>query len=271
MTLLLLAIVGAVEAVVYQGRYRATHGSVLAAGFTTSLVCVLRVAFVTLGVAAVMREQWAWAIVAYAVPAAIVTAAVRWFELRRERANMDKLWGWGQDLDPREDLQRMLRASAYPTIEDFRRAEAEAEAEARDAKEYHTFELMQRWNAVVVGAEGWGWGVNRLRIGDVIAINGRDHVVYAKTTHPYFRVEARLCDLSTWFTGMCCTVDGAHRVAYRSLEAARRACTRKMWECYTDAGRARKLRTKTLHRERGYKWAKRAAAIERLSMAGRVA
>lgn len=82
--LIALAGIGAVEAVVYQGRYRATHGTPTAAGVWTFAVCVLRVAFVGLGVAAIMREQWAAALLAYAVPASIVTAWARAGEIRRE-------------------------------------------------------------------------------------------------------------------------------------------------------------------------------------------
>lgn len=83
MTIPLLAVVGSVEAVVYQGRYRATHGSPLAAGLWTLAVCILRVAFVGLGVSAAMKDQWAAAAAAYAVPAAAVTCWVRWCECYR--------------------------------------------------------------------------------------------------------------------------------------------------------------------------------------------
>lgn len=75
MTALLLGIVGMAEAVVYQGRYRATHGSPLAAGAWTLAVC--------LGVSAALKDQWAAALVAYAVPAAAVTAWVRACEIER--------------------------------------------------------------------------------------------------------------------------------------------------------------------------------------------
>lgn len=80
MNLLLLAVIGAAEAVVYQGRYRATHGSPFAAGAWTLLVCLLRVAWVALSVSAVLAEQWI-AAACYAVPAAIVTGLVRAREL----------------------------------------------------------------------------------------------------------------------------------------------------------------------------------------------
>lgn len=83
MTALLLGVVGMAEAVVYQGRYRATHGSPLAAGAWTLAVCLLRVGFVCLGVSAAMKDQWAAALVAYAVPAAAVTAWVRACEIER--------------------------------------------------------------------------------------------------------------------------------------------------------------------------------------------
>lgn len=71
MTLLLLAIVGSVEAVVYQGRYRATHGTPMAVGLWTLAVCVLRVLFVGLGVGAIMGG--AGLVACYAVPAALTT------------------------------------------------------------------------------------------------------------------------------------------------------------------------------------------------------
>lgn len=83
MTCLLIFVVAVAEAIVYQQRYRATHGTPLAAGFWTLLVCALRVGFVALGVSAVMRDQWVWALVCYAVPAAIVTGVVRWVETRK--------------------------------------------------------------------------------------------------------------------------------------------------------------------------------------------
>lgn len=74
MTLLLLAVVGSVEAVVYQGRYRATHGTPMAVGLWTLAVCVLRVLFVGLGVGAIMGGAGLVAAVAcYAVPAALTT------------------------------------------------------------------------------------------------------------------------------------------------------------------------------------------------------
>jgi len=78
---LLLAIVGTAEAVVYQARYRATHGTPIEAAGWTFAVCVLRVAFVSLGVSAALANQWAVAVLAYAVPAAVVTSAVRLVEL----------------------------------------------------------------------------------------------------------------------------------------------------------------------------------------------
>jgi len=47
------------------------------------LRCLLRVAFVALGVSAALKDQWAAALVAYAVPAAAVTAWVRVCEIER--------------------------------------------------------------------------------------------------------------------------------------------------------------------------------------------
>lgn len=86
-TLVWLAMVGAVEAVVYQGRYRATHGTAFSASGWTLLVCVLRVAFVSLGVGAMLGNAGVVpAMLCYGVPAAIVTGLVRGREVRREVA-----------------------------------------------------------------------------------------------------------------------------------------------------------------------------------------
>lgn len=83
MTLLLLALVGMAEAVVHQSRYRATFGTPLSVGVWTLLLCLLRVGFVALGVSVMLREQWALALFAYAVPAAVTTAVARGLELRK--------------------------------------------------------------------------------------------------------------------------------------------------------------------------------------------
>jgi uncharacterized protein (DUF983 family) len=83
LTLVLLAAVAVLEAVVYQNRYRATHGTPVAAGLWTFAVCVLRVAFVAMGVSAAMSgEHWLGVVLAYAVPAAIVTGLVRAREIK---------------------------------------------------------------------------------------------------------------------------------------------------------------------------------------------
>ena len=79
----LLLLIGVVEAVVYQGRYRATHGSALAATWYTLLVCLLRTAWLALGVSAILREQWIEASLIYAVPAAVVTGLVRAREIKK--------------------------------------------------------------------------------------------------------------------------------------------------------------------------------------------
>lgn len=83
MTLLSLAIVGSVEAVVYQGRYRATHGTPLAAGLWTLAVCALRVLFIVFGVSAMLKGDAIAAMLAYALPAACVTGIVRAGEGKR--------------------------------------------------------------------------------------------------------------------------------------------------------------------------------------------
>jgi hypothetical protein len=77
-TPLLLALVGSAEAVVFYFRYRCgDQHSALWVAFWTLLVCVLRVAFVGLGVSAVLAGvPWWLAVLAYAVPAAVVTGFV---------------------------------------------------------------------------------------------------------------------------------------------------------------------------------------------------
>lgn len=76
--LALLALIGTAEAVVYQSRYRATHGTPRAAGVSTFAVCGLRVAFMALGVQTFMASTPWWAVIlAYAVPASLVTAWAR--------------------------------------------------------------------------------------------------------------------------------------------------------------------------------------------------
>lgn len=83
MTLILLAAIAVAEAVVYQGRYRATHGTPMAAGLWTLAVCGLRVAFFGIGVSSLMAgTHWAVLLAAYALPAAIVTGIVRARECR---------------------------------------------------------------------------------------------------------------------------------------------------------------------------------------------
>lgn len=72
----LLAAVGSAEAVVFYFRYRCgdKHSAAWVA-LWTFLVCVLRVAFVGLGVSVVLAGvPWWVAVLAYAVPASVVTA-----------------------------------------------------------------------------------------------------------------------------------------------------------------------------------------------------
>jgi hypothetical protein len=82
LNLILIALVGSLEAVVYQGRYRATHGTARQAAYWTLAVCCLRVWFVALGVGVMLGEAGVFgAMACYAIPAAVVTGLVR----RRER------------------------------------------------------------------------------------------------------------------------------------------------------------------------------------------
>jgi hypothetical protein len=81
-------LIAVAEAVVYQQRYKATNGSAWSACGWTLMVCLLRAAWLGLGVSAVLKDQWLLAAVLYAVPAAIVTGLVRAREIRRERADL---------------------------------------------------------------------------------------------------------------------------------------------------------------------------------------
>jgi hypothetical protein len=85
--LALLALIGTAEAVVYQSRYRATHGTPRAAGVSTFVVCALRVAFMALGVQSFMASTPWWAVIlAYGIPASVVTGAVRAREIRKAKS-----------------------------------------------------------------------------------------------------------------------------------------------------------------------------------------
>lgn len=86
---LLLAGVGAAEAVVYYFRYRCGDAHSPAwVGLWTWLTCVLRVAFVGLGVSAfIAGSPWWVAVLAYATPAAVVTA---WVHHRVKRDNLGR-------------------------------------------------------------------------------------------------------------------------------------------------------------------------------------
>jgi peptidoglycan/LPS O-acetylase OafA/YrhL len=83
--LVLLVVVGTLEAIVYQNRYRATHGTPWAAGLWTFAVCVLRVMFVGSLSVAFKETRPIVACVAYGVPAACVTGAVRGREKKKEQ------------------------------------------------------------------------------------------------------------------------------------------------------------------------------------------
>lgn len=76
MSLYLLAIIAAVEAVVYLWRYRSANRSGRwESAASTFFVCATRVAFVAAGASAVMaREPWWLVGLAYAVPATVATA-----------------------------------------------------------------------------------------------------------------------------------------------------------------------------------------------------
>jgi len=88
--LVLLVVVGTLEAVAYQNRYRATHGTPWAAGAWTFAVCVLRVVFVGSLSVAFKETGPIVACVAYGVPAAVVTGAVRGREKKKEQGRCTK-------------------------------------------------------------------------------------------------------------------------------------------------------------------------------------
>ena len=79
-----LALIAVIEAVVYQRRYRsATHGGPIEAAWWALCTCVLRFAAPLLGVSEFFRGGDPVLLTAvYAVPAALATWAMRWWELR---------------------------------------------------------------------------------------------------------------------------------------------------------------------------------------------
>jgi len=79
-----LSLIAVIEAVVYQRRYRsATCGGPFEAAWWALLTCVLRFAAPLLGVSEFFRGGDPILLTAaYAVPAAMATWVVRWWELR---------------------------------------------------------------------------------------------------------------------------------------------------------------------------------------------
>jgi len=88
LTLLLLAAMGIIEAVVYLWRYRtAVDRFSWQSVASTFGVTATRVGFVVVGASAVFNsEPWYWLILAYAVPATVATAVVHWFADGRQAA-----------------------------------------------------------------------------------------------------------------------------------------------------------------------------------------
>lgn len=78
MSLVLLAVIGVVEALVYIDRIRtAIGGSVWRSALSALLVTCTRIAFVIVGAGAVMAQtSWWWCVVCYAVPATLATVLV---------------------------------------------------------------------------------------------------------------------------------------------------------------------------------------------------
>lgn len=98
-TLLMLAGVGMVEAVVWLFRMRTSMAtSVWASTLAGFLVCLTRIGFVMIGVSAMMANLPWWQVVgAYAVPATAATAAAHWWtELKNEALKNAIRWcGFG--------------------------------------------------------------------------------------------------------------------------------------------------------------------------------
>lgn len=108
-----LALIAVVEAVVYQRRYRsATHGGPLEAAWWALCTCVLRFAAPLLGVSEFFRGGDPVLLTAvYAVPAALATWAMRWWELRRTRAMLRRVWG--EPITSLADDLSVMRARVY--------------------------------------------------------------------------------------------------------------------------------------------------------------
>lgn len=87
-TLLMLAGVGMVEAVVWLFRMRTSMAtSVWASTLAGFLVCLTRIGFVMIGVSAMMANLPWWQVVgAYAVPATAATAAAHWWTELKDQA-----------------------------------------------------------------------------------------------------------------------------------------------------------------------------------------
>lgn len=73
--LLLLSVLGVIEAVVLLYRYRsAVKDSASSSAFWTFNTCAVRLAFIYTGVQAVMKDiPWVYAILAYCIPASAIT------------------------------------------------------------------------------------------------------------------------------------------------------------------------------------------------------
>lgn len=95
--------------------------------------------------------------------------------------------------------------------------------------------------------------MTRLRIGDVVEINGRRAVVWAKTYHSYCKVQCRIAYLNRLDYGDM-VISGRGRPVGHDFAAAATALRAKSWECFGDAKRARSARTKEIHRKRATKW-----------------
>lgn len=86
MTLVYLAIIAVVEAVVHLWRYRtANEPSAFISGASTAMVCMTRVAFLAAGVSAMMQAVPFWEVVAvYVVPATVCTVIAHEIMERRK-------------------------------------------------------------------------------------------------------------------------------------------------------------------------------------------
>lgn len=103
----------------------------------------------------------------------------------------------------------------------------------------------------------------RLRIGDVIEINGREHVVCAKHWHWACGVQARIAPINRLdYCGVVITAKGTP--VRQDLDAAAMAINHLAWSYYRDAKRARSERVKTIHRGSAHRWERRREAIRRV-------